>query len=121
MSDNQQQQSGKKRGPVAGAKYNPEKKTMKDWYILCKTFEERPNKAVGVKEFLVSNASGSKFSGTRSESSSFIYIRISPKSNSRLWYCFYSSNDSTYALYKVVTLIRVVRSWSLPPNNFIKC
>jgi Tc5 transposase DNA-binding domain/DDE superfamily endonuclease len=56
---------------VAGAKYNPEKKTMKDWYIVCKTFEERPNKVVRAKEFLVSDASGSKFSGTRSESSSF--------------------------------------------------
>jgi hypothetical protein len=44
-----------------------------------------------------------------------------PQSNSRIWYCFYSSTDSTYALYKVIALIKVIRSWPLPPDNFIKC
>ena len=59
MSD--EQKSSKKRGPVAGAKYNPNKKTMKDWFIACKTFDESAT-TVKAREFLASATMMSRMS-----------------------------------------------------------
>jgi hypothetical protein len=67
IDGNENKKSGKKRGPSAGTKYSKVKKTKKDWYIACKTFTELKNPSIGMKEFLVSEASGDHFTGTKSE------------------------------------------------------
>jgi DDE superfamily endonuclease/Tc5 transposase DNA-binding domain len=68
MSD--EQKSSKKRGPVEGAKYNPNKKTLTDWYNACKAYHELTTK-VKVLDFLRSADSGPNFFGTDSEKVGF--------------------------------------------------
>ena len=50
MSD--EKNRGKKRGPASGVKYNSNKKTLKDWYLACKAYDESATNKGTVKSFL---------------------------------------------------------------------
>jgi hypothetical protein len=67
----QEKESGKKRsGPASGTKYNSIKKTLNEWYNVCKAYDELTTK-VTMTQFLESKDSGPNFSGTHSEKVSF--------------------------------------------------